>query len=86
MTLTRKQKRIKRLYTSVRGIPGHWTAYLHVGVQSFAVSLQQPYKADAEWFCNLLAIALTDIVDTEYIIRRTRSNDDDQENKERKTR
>ena len=58
-------KRVKRLYTGVRGSSGRRYAYLQVDNQRFNVCDYQPTIEDAEWYRHMLAIALTNLINKE---------------------
>jgi len=57
MKLTARQKRLRKECTRINGQRGGWNALLVLDHQSFYVVEQTP-KVRAEWFRDMLAIAL----------------------------
>ena len=62
--LTDRQIEVRKKYTRVTKIFGKWNAYLQIDHQGFSIG-ENKTKNHAEWVCDMLAIALDRIIETE---------------------
>ena len=63
--LTERQKELKKKYTRITEIDCEYVAFFMVDNQSFSIADGATTKKRADWFCNMISIALDRMIQDE---------------------
>jgi hypothetical protein len=63
--LTERQKELRKKYTRIAEMDCEYAPFLQIENQGFSVKIGACSKSKAEWYCDMVAIALDNLIKAE---------------------